>query len=242
VRVARRDLLDVVGDQHLGRRVVVPGQPGQPADQVLASAEVEPRTRLVEQQQLGVGHQRPRDLGALALALAQRAERPVRHGGHAPLLHQHRRPGEVVDVVALPPAADDRVAGADHEVADPLPGGDPLGQRGAGQPDPRPQLEDVDRPHGLPQDPHLPPGGVHLRGDELQQRRLARAVGSQQHPALVCTDGPVDPAQQMGLPTDDVHIPDLDDRLALHGRHPTNPTCRARDVAATRAWSRRAPC
>ena len=47
--------------------------PGQPPQQVLAAAEVHARGRLVEQQQLRIGHQRPRDLHPGPLALAQRA-------------------------------------------------------------------------------------------------------------------------------------------------------------------------
>jgi predicted amino acid-binding ACT domain protein len=35
---------------------------------------------------------------------------------------------------------------------------------------------------------------VHLRGGQLQQRRLAGAVGAQHHPALVGLDRPVDAA------------------------------------------------
>ena len=68
-----RELLDVVGDQHRRRRVGVGGEPGQAAQEVLAAAEVHAGGGLVEQQQLGVGHQRAGDLHPLALALAQRA-------------------------------------------------------------------------------------------------------------------------------------------------------------------------
>ena len=52
----------------------VGGQRRQRGDEVLAPAEVEPGGGLVEEQQLGVDHQRPRDLDPLALALAQGAE------------------------------------------------------------------------------------------------------------------------------------------------------------------------
>src|SRR3569833_1236092 len=77
VRVAGRDLLDVVGDQHLRRREVVVRQVGEPGDEILAAAQIQPRSRLGEQQQLGGGHERTGDLGALALALAEGAVRVV---------------------------------------------------------------------------------------------------------------------------------------------------------------------
>ena len=88
VRDAGRDLLDVVGDQHHGRRVRVGGQRGQPADQLLPPGQVEPGRRLVEQQQLRVGHQRPGDLHPLALALATACRTggrpgPARRAGRA---------------------------------------------------------------------------------------------------------------------------------------------------------------
>ena len=61
----------VAGDAGSSARV------GQRRDQVLATAEVEAGRGLVEQQQLGVGHQRPGDLHPLALALAEGAEGAV---------------------------------------------------------------------------------------------------------------------------------------------------------------------
>ncbi len=74
---AGRDLLDVMGHQHQGGGVGVSGDVAQPPDQVLAATEVEAGRRLVEQHQLGVGHQRASDLDPLPLALGQRPEPPV---------------------------------------------------------------------------------------------------------------------------------------------------------------------
>ena len=66
---------------------------GQRRDQVLAPAEVEAGGRLVEQQQLGVGHQRPGDLHPLALALAEGAEGALGQVVGPDLGEQRRRPG-----------------------------------------------------------------------------------------------------------------------------------------------------
>jgi hypothetical protein len=82
------DLLDVVGDQGDRRGVRVGGQVGQAADEVLAGAQVEAGRGLVEQQQLGVGHEGAGDLDALALALGQRAVEAVGHPSHAELAQQ----------------------------------------------------------------------------------------------------------------------------------------------------------
>ena len=74
-------------------RVRVDGQHRQRRDEVLAAAEVEAGGGLVEEQQLGVGHQRPGDLHPLALALAERAEGPVGQVADAELDEQLRRRG-----------------------------------------------------------------------------------------------------------------------------------------------------
>ena len=103
-----RQLLDVVGDQHRRGRVRVGGEPGEPAQQVLAAAEVHAGGRLVEQQQLRVGHQRPRDLHPLALALAQRAERALGEVADAEPVEQRRRAAHVDAAVGLAPAAEHR--------------------------------------------------------------------------------------------------------------------------------------
>ena len=74
-------------------------------DQVLAAAEVESRGRLVEQEQLGVGHQGTGDLHPLPLALAERPERAVAEVLDPHLLQQLLRPVVVEGVVLLAPAA-----------------------------------------------------------------------------------------------------------------------------------------
>ena len=86
------------------------------------------------------------------------------------------------------------------------------GERGAGQADARPQLEDVDRAEGLPQQPHLTAGRVHLRRRQLQQRRLPGTVRAQHHPPVVGLDGPVHAAEEVGLPPHDVDPGHPDDR------------------------------
>ena len=55
----------------------------------------------------------------------------------------------VLGVVVLAPAAQDAVAGAADDVVGGLVGRDPAGEARAGQPDARPQLEDVDAPEPL---------------------------------------------------------------------------------------------
>ena len=170
------------------------------AHEVLAPAEVEAGGRLVEEHQLGVGHQGPGDLHPLALALAQRAEPAVGEVAGAQRLEQliARRSSSVV--VLLAPAPDDRVGRRDDDVADELLRGDPLGDRRAGQADPRAQLEHVDGAQDLAEDAGDPARRVDPGRGELQQRRLPGAVGSEHDPALALLDLPGDVVEQRVLP------------------------------------------
>ena len=103
-------------------------------------------------------------------------------------------------VVLLAPPADHAVRRGHDDVEDPLVARDPLGQGGAGQADPGPQLEDVDGAEHLAEDARRRPevGWIWARRD-LQQRGLAGAVRAEHHPALVLLDRPVDAVEQDGL-------------------------------------------
>ena len=130
-------------------------------DEVLAAAEVQPRGGLVEQQQLRVGHQRAGDLHALALPLGQRPEGAVRQPRGADLARAAGRRGRGrARRSARASGRGRRTTRRPRRRATRSSRGDPLGQGGAGQPDARPQLEDVDRAEHLPEDPGHPGGGV----------------------------------------------------------------------------------
>ncbi len=130
--------------------------------------------------------------------------------------------GVVELVVLLPPPAEHAVRRGDHDVVHPLRARDPLGDGGAGQADPRSQLEDVDGAEHLAEDADHAAGRVDLCGRDLQQRGLAGAVGAEHHPALVLLDRPVDPVDQRGLPPPDADVGELEN--GVHGR--CGPPCR----------------
>ena len=124
----------MVGDQHQRGCIGVGGQVGQPGHQLLATAQVETGGGFVEQQQFRVGHQRAGDQHPFALALGQGFVGAVGEVLGAQAL-QHVDRALVVDVlVALPPAAQHRVAGGDDQVAHHLVAGNPLRQRRGAQP------------------------------------------------------------------------------------------------------------
>src|ERR1700722_8578164 len=200
---AVRDLFHVVGDQHHHRRLGVAGELGEAAQQVLTAAQVQARGRLVEQQQLGVGHHGPGDLNPLALPLGQRGELAPDQVRAAERVEQFDGAGDVGGVVVLLPPAEDRVGGGEHQVDDLLVRRDLLGDGGAGQADPGAQVEDVHLPQLLAE--HLDRAlGREQRGRRhLEQGGLARAVRADEDPALVLVRRPVDVAQQdRGVPAD----------------------------------------
>ena len=188
-----------------------------------------PRSRpgggLVEEQQLGVGHQGAGDLHPLALALAERAERPVREVLHPHLGQQLGRPVVVEVVVGLAPAPDHAVRRGDDDVVHPLVARDPLGQGSAGESDPRPQVEHVDRAEHLVEDAGHARRGMDLGRGHLEQRGLAGAVRAEDHPALVLLDRPVDRVEESRLPAPDAHVGELED-----GGHDANPRAHERTV------------
>lgn len=92
-------------------------------------------------------------------------------------------------LVLLAPAAGDGVGGG-HDVGDGLVRRDALGERGARQPDPRPQLEDVGAAEALVEDLDGPAGGVQQGRGEGQDRGLPGAVGPEDHPALALAHVP----------------------------------------------------
>ena len=188
---ARRDLLDVVGDQHGRRRDRVERR---------APDSVETRSSRPPRSRPAAGSSSSSSSGSVisARAIWTRLRSP---SDRVPKVRSSRRsaptsasscvgPVVVEVVVLLAPAADHAVRRGDDDVVDQLVARDPLGQRGAGEADPRAQLEHVDGAEHLAEDPGDPGGRVDLRGGDLQQRGLAGAVGAEDHPALVLLDRP----------------------------------------------------
>src|SRR5665648_480659 len=150
VREADGDLLHVVGDQHRHRRAEVAGQLRQGLQELLPPAEVQARGGFVEQQQLRIGHQRTGDLGALALALAERPERPVGELADAEDVQQGVCTLVIERLVRLAPATGRPVRGGEHDVEHSL--GPRVGVASAALADPNP-------PQHAPAE-RLPPGHV----------------------------------------------------------------------------------
>ena len=85
MRNAGRNLLNMMSDKDRRWCVVILSELAEGVDQCLAAGEVQTRCRLVEQQELGIGHQCPSNLHPLTLALAECAERAIRQRINAEL-------------------------------------------------------------------------------------------------------------------------------------------------------------
>ena len=123
--------------------------------------------RLVEDQDLGPTDQREREAEPLPLPARQAAERGGRHGPQAQHVQQLVR---VARIVVEPGVLDDRLARSRPKV-------DAAGlehQAHAGS-----QRATTAR-RILAQDPHRPVVGAPVALDDLDRRRLARAVGAEQ--------------------------------------------------------------
>src|SRR5258705_1366869 len=85
---AARDLLEVMSDEPDRAWSGLVGEPGEIADERLASAEVETRTGLVEDQEVRVRHERPGNLDAPPFAGGQQTERSIGKPARPDLVEQ----------------------------------------------------------------------------------------------------------------------------------------------------------
>ena len=109
----------------------------------------------------------------------------------------------------------------------------------AGQSDARSQVEDVHGPERLAEDLHPTGRRVDLGPGQLQDRGLARPVGTQHDPALVLGDHPVQPVDDGAAAAKDGHLAEAEH--LDHAAHPTRASTGApgRDVPYPPAGGRR---
>src|SRR5690606_15939677 len=128
---------------------------------------------------------------------------------------------DVLLLILLRPAAHDAVGGGEHEVAEDLRARSLLRQGLRREPDPGTQLEDVDAAHLLVQQPHGAGGRMHARAGQLQERRLARAVGTQHRPVLAVADGEAQIVEEVRLSSADTD--GIEFHHCTHGAHSILP-------------------
>ena len=191
VRLAHQRVHVVGGDQH--RDLLLAGEPGQDSDDALLAAQVEVGERFVEQQQPGAADDGVRDHHPLLLAARQLpdpgvgvglgVDRPQRLGGQVAPGRRGQREAEPVPV----DPQRDHVAGAQRHVR-------VDGQLLRHVPDQPPAA--APRPGAAVQQDPAGRRGLQAE-DDLQQGRLARAVGSDEPGELAGPDGEGDVAQDL---------------------------------------------
>ena len=184
-------------------------------EEALAAAEVEAGGGLVQQEQVGVGHERAGDEDAAALALGEGADGAVGERGHAHAPEQVPGALEVGVGVDVAPRGQGGVAGhRDRFQARAGRAQQPL-QRRARVADARAQVADVDPADGLAEDRHAATGRELVGAGDLQQRGLAGAVRPEDDPALPRLHLPGHVTQQ--------HVAVADDRDRLDGEDRDHP-------------------
>lgn len=114
---ASRHFVEVVSHENEGRVRRIVDDSGQCDHQLFASTEVEACTRLVEQDHVGVVHERPSEKDALLLARGQRAEGPFGAVIHLHALEALEGAPSIGVVVGVPPRFEGGVPRGHHHVA-----------------------------------------------------------------------------------------------------------------------------
>ncbi len=218
VREPGWDLLDMVGDEHDGRRSWLAGEDGQVVDETLAGAQVEARRRLVEEQQVRVGHQRPGDRRAPALAGRQRRVVVIGHLSDPQPLEQVAGARPVVLVVDVPPRLGGGMAGRHHQRDRGQVATQRALDRCARRADPLAELARVDGAVARPENRHRAGRRPQLEADHRQEGGLARTVRAEHDPALTGPDRPVERTEDRPSGTPNLEAANRDDRVGVGHR------------------------
>ena len=204
-------LLEVVRRHHDRELGLVAGEAVERAEQRLAAREVEPRSRLVEEEEPRPGDERPRDQRALALALRAVAEPPLAERPEPERAEQAVGAVEVELREPLLEVADRRRrSGADH-LAHGEERRELLADARVDEADRLAQPGDVGAAHRLAEDLDRAAARELDRTGEREQGRLAGAVRAEEGPALAEADLPADPVEErLAAAARGVPAPDLD--------------------------------
>ena len=169
----------------------------QGGDEALPRPQVQPRPRLVQQQQFRVGHQSPGDQHPFHFPRRQGGEFPVGEVGHPHRLQTLPGPFPVSLCVGKPAdVGENGMAAGDHDGAA---GQAAAHQRGGGcphVPDTGTEVPYIGAAHLLPQNAGGPGGGELIGGNHLQQGGFTSPVGPEHHPPLPRLRPPVHLRQQ----------------------------------------------
>ena len=194
---AGRDLFEVVGDDHHWWRAGVGEQRREVAEHLLAGADVESGGGLVEEQELGLAHQGAGQERALGLASRQGGEGVVGELGDTEPFQQRAGPRSVGVVVGVPPRRSVPSARGHHHFQRVHRRFEARRDRGRRNSDARSHRPHVTVPELLAQHAYASRRRMLVQRRDAQQRGLARAVRTDDHPAFAVAHAPGDVSEHI---------------------------------------------
>ena len=215
---ACRNLLQTVRDQQHSAIGVLGTDAAQCPQRQFAAAQIQTRGRLVEDQQVWIGHQRPADQHARALPLRELEHLLAFQIGDAKLLHQSARLDEVLRRVLVAPTP--RCGGqcGHHRVQRVLVRRERAGQLGRAQSDAVAVGEHIHLAQPVAEDVHGARGRESARAHHLHQTGFADAVGTEQHPFLAAANLQIHVRQDHAALTAELHLRKLQCNLVIGHR------------------------
>ena len=227
---AGRNLLQTVRDQQHGTVGVLGADAAQRPQRQFAAAQVQTRGRLVEDQQVRVGHQRTADQHARALPLRELEHLLAFQIGDAELLHQSSRLGEILRRVLVAPTPRGGGQRGHHRVQRVLVRRERAGQFGRAQSDAVAVGEHIHFAQPVAEDVHGARGREPARAHHLHQAGFADAVGAEQHPFLATTNLQIHIRQNHTALTTELHLRKLQCDLVIGHRFTVRREIRCMEV------------
>jgi peptidoglycan LD-endopeptidase LytH len=178
-------LVDVVRDKDERRTIVVCSQVTEGGDELLAAPEIEPRRGFVEQDDVGLVHQRSREQDPLLLAGRQRRQRPLCEPADVHAVETGEGALAIGVRVSVPPGLERGVLGGHHDVARRERRTELAGERRRRVADAAAELTDIGTTERLTEHPNDAGRRVLVHRGDPQERRLATAVRAEHEPSLV---------------------------------------------------------
>ena len=212
-----RHLLEMVR-RYDRRRPVVRGGGLERGDQRFASGEIQPRGRLVEDQQLWCGEQRPSEEDPLPFALTPRRKPTPDEMTASELSEQVLGAPAIVLAIPLEPGRERHTLAREHHRLGDQIGRHQLRQDMAGVADPTVESSDIASPKRGSEHADTTLRRLPACARDAQQRGLAAPVWSEEHPTLVEADHEVErPEDRPALDAHDRAV-ELDDRFEVRHR------------------------
>lgn len=206
----RRNLLDVMGHQSHRECVV---ETVETVDELFSPGKIEAGCRFVEQQEFRRYDQRAGEHHPLSFSTRQRRDPSFREFGTVDPIERRESRCPISGGVCVPPGLQRSVDGAHDDVDGEEVRAKQISERGTHESDTSAKCPNVTAPQRLAEYPEAPFGRVVVQRGNTDERRLSRAVRSEDGPTLAGADRPVDLIENDAVAADDRHVGELDRRV-----------------------------